>query len=80
MKPNLSPPVLQQSGMNDHLNFLNSSSDRYLESYVKYIRPESTDTSLFLNSLGKPMTDIGRCVSKFFEENGSLHVTTTTIR
>lgn len=53
----------------------------YLESYEKYLRPNnSEETTFFLNSLGKPMTDLGRCVSKFFEENGSLHITTTTIR
>lgn len=53
----------------------------YLESYEKYLRPnDSGETAFFLNSLGKPMTDLGRCVTKFFEEAGALHITTTTIR
>lgn len=54
---------------------------KYLELYLKYIRPnDSAEEAFFLNSLGKPMIDLGRCVTKFFEENGSLHITTTTIR
>ncbi len=53
----------------------------YLEAYEKYLRPNDSQENLFfLNSVGKPMNDLGRCVSKFFEENESLHITTTTIR
>lgn len=53
----------------------------YLQAYARYLRPkDSKEDAFFLNSVGKPMTDLGRCVSKFFEENASLHITTTTIR
>jgi len=63
----------------------NTATYQYLQAYVKHIRPymmlttESCST-LFVNNNGRPHTNIGHCVTRFFRSVSMYHITTTNLR
>jgi len=63
----------------------NASTFHYLQAYAKYVRPHLLLTkqpcsALFVNSNGKAHNNIGYCVTRFFNNVSTYHVTITNLR
>ena len=55
-----------------------------IELYVLHARPKvataESGSYLFLNSRGQKFSQLGKCVIKFFKQETTYHITTTTLR